>query len=562
MKRFGKRFLIFIGLFAFLITGSAGLVSFKDGDEFKIVKNLDIFYNLFRELHLYYVDDTDPQKLVEESIEGMLSNLDPYTSYISPEDKKDFKFQTTGDYGGIGSMIRNAGDFVIISQPYKGFPADKVGLQPGDTIIQIKGDSITGKSIKEVSDLLKGVPGTEVKVTIRRPYVDTALTKTITREEIHVKAVPYSGEIKDNIGYIRLRKFTKDAHKEVEQALTQLKENQNVEKLILDLRNNPGGLLDESVKLCGLFVDKGQTIVETKGKVDEFNKTYTTENKPMDKDIPVVVLVNDHSASASEIVAGAMQDLDRGVVVGQKTHGKGLVQSTRPLSYGAQLKVTTAKYYIPSGRCIQSRDFDTEGKSENIPDSLSKKFKTENGRIVYDQEGIMPDVKVQPEELSKIAASLYSKQFIFNFANYYVAHYDSVSSINSFSVSDSLYQDFKSFIEGKDFDYQTRSEKELNKLIKTAKKEKYYKLAKDQLKALRKKISHDKNKDLRTFKDEIKQLIKEEIISRYYYKAGKLQAQIQDDQQVEKALDVIQTDRYDKILQGPVAANDSTSGAN
>ncbi len=537
MKRIKKRAFTWF-LIISLCIGSTSLISFKYTDEFKVIKNLDIFYNLFRELNLYYVDDTDPEELIKNGINGMLSELDPYTSYIPPEKEKDFKFQTTGDYGGIGSLIRSAGEYALISQPYKGFPADKANLMPGDTIIKINDKSIKGKTLEEVSNLLKGLPGTNVNVTIHRPYIDTIMTKKLTREEVHIPAVPYYGIVDNNIGYIHLQRFTRDATEEVEKALKELTNEKGAEKILLDLRNNPGGLLDEAISIAGLFVEKGSVIVKTKGSIEKFNQTYETDNNPVNTEIPLAILVNNNSASASEIIAGAIQDYDRGVIVGEKTFGKGLVQSTRPLSYGAQLKVTTAKYYIPSGRCIQARNYNGDS-SDDIADSLSKKFTTENGRVVYDRKGIMPDIKVEAENLSKIAASLYAKNFIFDFANFYAAYNDTIHSITGFTVTDSLYMEFITFLEGKDFDYQTRSEDQLNDLIEIAKAEKYYAKAEEQFDKLQDMLAHDKQKDLRTFSDEIKLLLKEEIISRFYYTAGKLQATIKEDKQVKEAVNIL-----------------------
>jgi carboxyl-terminal processing protease len=551
MKIFKTRLMVRFYLIVVLIL-SASFFSFKYGDEFKIVKNLDIFYNLFRELNLYYVDETNPEQLIEDGIDGMLDDLDPYTSYISPDEAKDFKFQTTGQYGGIGALIRKGDGYAMISQPYKGFPASKAGFIAGDTITQIDGKSIEGKNLSEVSELLKGIPGTNVTITIKRPYIDSVFEKKVTREEIQISAVPFFGKFDDKIGYIRLRRFTRGATDEVRNAVEILTKEQDAASLIIDLRNNPGGLLDEAIKIAGLFVEKGQLIVWTKGKVEKFNKSYYTSDKPINKEIPLVIMVNSNSASASEIIAGAMQDLDRAVVVGEQTYGKGLVQSTRPLSYGAQLKVTTAKYYIPSGRSIQSIAYN-DGNGKNIPDSLSKEYKTKNGRIVYDQKGIEPDVVIKPEELSQISASLYTKNMIFDFATLYRIKHDSILPVNRFFISDSLYKKFKSFINKKNFSYQTMSEEKLNELIETAKQEKYFKLAEAEFDDLEKKLAHNKEKDLQTFRNEITELLKEEIIQRYYYEAGRIEAAIHADQQIDAAINVLDRENvYSGILSGAI----------
>ncbi|MBN2612084.1 MAG: S41 family peptidase [Bacteroidales bacterium] len=539
---------VIIALFSIILT--FGFVYIDDRD-FKIAKNLDIFFTLFRELNMYYVDETDPEKLISSSINGMLKSLDPYTSFIPESEMDDFAFMTTGEYGGIGALIRKAGKMTIISEPYEGFPAQKAGLKAGDTIVSIDGQLVENKSVSEVSEMLKGTPGTSLKLKISRFGNTGMLEKTLSREKITIKNVPYYGILQNNTGYIRLANFTKDAGTEVRNALINLKK-QNISSVILDVRGNPGGLLIEAVNVSNVFIGKGKEIVSTKGKVKQWDNTYKTKELAVDTTLPLVVLVDRGSASASEIVAGAMQDYDRAVIAGQRTFGKGLVQTTRPLSYNTQLKVTTAKYYIPSGRCIQALDYthrNDDGSVGYIPDSLISEFKTRNGRKVYDGGGITPDLIVEDQMPSQIAISLYTKNLLFDYATIFAAKYGSITSIDSFNLSDNVYNDFVSFLSNQDFDYTTNSDKKFEELIKVAQQEKYYDHSKIEFDALAKKIAHDKNKDLVTFKDEITEYLTEEIISRYYYQEGRIRASLRNDQQVKKAIEIASGKKqYQKLL--------------
>ena len=398
-----KRF-IYLGGFLILIF-SLGFSTLRNKD-LELVKNLDIYYTLFRELNMFYVDETDPEDLVTTSIEAMLSSLDPYTTFIPESNMDEFQFQTTGEYGGIGSLIRRSGNSVMIAEPYDGFPAAKAGIRGGDQILKVDGVPTKDMAIESVSDKLKGKPGTELVLTIERFGEEKPLSFTLAREKISIKNVPYFGMLDQSTGYIYISNFTTGAGKEVENALKSLKKDHELKSLVLDLRANPGGLLIEAVRICNLFVNRGETIVNTRGKMEQWDSDYSTTSEPVDTEIPLVVLVNRGSASASEIVAGALQDLDRAVVIGQRTFGKGLVQTSRPLKYNAQLKVTTAKYYIPSGRCIQALDYahrNEDGSVGIIPDSLISEYSTKNGRLVYDGGGIEPDFEVVPEMLSEIA---------------------------------------------------------------------------------------------------------------------------------------------------------------
>jgi carboxyl-terminal processing protease len=552
MKKLGRTKWI-IGII--LLVG-VGLVGFNNKDDFKIAKSLEIYHSLFRELNIFYVEETNPEKLMETSIESMLNSLDPYTKYIPEKEMDDFKFMTTGDYGGIGALIRKEGDYAIISQPYKSFPADKAGLKTGDVIKQINGESIKGWELNKVSDELKGIPDTKVKITIERLGRDEPLEKEVVRDDLHINSVAYKGmaDEEKGVGYIRLSKFTRNAGQEVRNAYKELSEEHELNAMILDLRNNPGGLLMEAVNVANVFIPEGQEIVSTKGRIKKWNEQYVTENQPLDTNIRLAVLVNRASASASEIVAGAIQDLDRGVVIGQRTFGKGLVQTTRPLSYNSRLKVTTAKYYIPSGRCIQAKDYSNrneDGSVGEIPDSLIQQFSTENGRKVYDGGGIRPDIQVEPEELSKIEISLLTSNLIFDFATRFTVDHDTIPRVDSYEVNNDTYSNFKNYLGGKSWSYTTQSQEKLKELIKTARNERYYEQAEAQLSELKESLAPDKEKDLERFESSIRQLLEEEIAGRYYYQQGKIRANLEDDSQYDKSLQVV-NDRqlYTSILTG------------
>ena len=534
-----KHILYLAGFFIFFL--SVGFSTLKNKD-LELVKNLDIYYTLFRELNMFYVDETDPEKLVTTSIEAMLSSLDPYTDYIPESDMDDFQFQTTGEYGGIGSLIRRSNEQVMIAEPYEGFPAAKAGIRAGDLILEVDGVDTRNLAIESVSERLKGKPGTELSLTIERYGEEKPLKFKLSREKISILNVPYYGMIDPGTGYIRISNFTSGAGKEVENALNELKKENQLNSLVLDLRSNPGGLLIEAVRICNLFVDKGEMIVSTRGKMKQWDSEYSTTREPVDREIPLVVLVNRGSASASEIVAGALQDLDRAVIVGQRTFGKGLVQTSRPLKYNAQLKVTTAKYYIPSGRCIQALDYthrNEDGSVGVIPDSLISEYQTQNGRLVYDGGGVQPDFEVIPEMLSEIAIQLYTQGIFFDFATRYRNTIEEINTPESYSLSDDDYALFKAFIEEKDFEFQTASEKTFATLVKNAQREKYYELASEEFSSLEEKLAHNNLKDLETFEKEIKQILSEEIVNRYYFQAGRILKQIQEDSQLDKAREIL-----------------------
>lgn len=528
------------------------MVSFSN-DDFKLVKSLEIYYTLFRELNMFYVDETDPEKLVESSIEGMLEELDPYTTFIPESDQENFNFMTTGEYGGIGALIRRSGEYAIIAEPYQGFPAEKNGLKAGDTILTIDGESMKGKEITYISDKLKGTPGTSVKIAIKRINLDKEFEQILEREKININNVPYWGMIDKEIGYIRLANFTTDAAKEVKKAISELEIKYQLSGLIIDIRGNPGGLLIEAVDIASLFVEYGQEIVSTKGRVNQWDYVYKTRSAPVDTNIPVVVLVNRASASASEILAGSMQDLDRGVIIGQRTYGKGLVQTTRNLAYNSRLKVTTAKYYIPSGRCIQALDFSNrneDGSVGHIPDSLISEFTTKNGRKVYDGGGILPDIETKPQNLSQVSISLYTQNIIFDYATLFASQHDSIPRVSEFNVNGEIYDDFKNYVLKRNFTYSTKSEESLKKLVETARQEKYYELASSEFSALESKLTHDNTKDLFHFSEEIASLLKQEIVSRFYYQKGSMEAAIENDTEIKKAIEVLKDpEMYYSLLQ-------------
>ena len=532
-----------------------GLVSFKGGEAyFEISKNLDLFASVFREINTYYVDDIDAGKLTKKAIDEMLNQLDPYTNYISEAEAEDFRVQMTGQYGGVGAMIGIKGDYVMITDPYEGYPAQKEGLMAGDLIVEIEGKSTKGKNSGDVSKMLKGQPGTKVKIMIRRDGKD--LEKNLTREEIKMKNVPYYGMINNETGYIKLAQFTNDAGKEVADALVALKKNSGIKNVILDVRGNPGGLLHEAINIVNVFIPIGQEVVSTKGKVSEWDKTYRTLNQPVDLELPMVVLTSRGSASASEIVSGALQDLDRAVVVGQKTFGKGLVQSTRPLNYNAQVKITTAKYYVPSGRCIQALDYshrNEDGSVGNMPDSLKKEFKTKNGRKVYDGGGVDPDIVVPTKNYSQIAQSLMSKLLIFDFATQYRYKNASIAAAKYFKISEADFEDFKKFITDKDYGYTTSTEKSLDEFKKKAEEEKYFDAVKLQYESMKKELQHDKKADIEKNKEEIKLLLEEEIAKRYYFQKAHYEAAFDHDEDILEALKVLaDKNKYESILK-PVA---------
>jgi len=531
--------IVVVGICVFAIS----FYSFKQDDKnFQIAKNLDIYYTLFRELNLFYVDDIEPNKLVKTSIDKMLQSLDPYTNFIPEDDVEDFRFMTTGEYAGIGALISKQKGKIVIAEPYEGFPAQKSGLKAGDVLLEVAGKSTEKLSTEDVSNLLKGPASKSVLVKIQRYGQKSPKEIEIIREKIQIDPVPYYGMLDKETGYIRLSNFTADCTERVKIALIELKEKHGAKTLVLDLRSNPGGLLMEAVRIANLFIPKGQEIVSTKGKVKQWDKVYNATENPIDTVMPIAVLVNRGSASASEIVAGAIQDLDRGMIIGTRTFGKGLVQTTRDLSYNAKLKITTAKYYIPSGRCIQALDYshrNADGSVGIVPDSLISKFKTKKGRVVFDGGGVAPDVTVEDETLSNLSSNLAAQSVIFDFATYFNSKTEKIASPEEFTITPEIYADFIQFVKNQDFKYESKTEEQLDNLVDVAKREKYYDLSKDEFDKLKGMLGHNLDQDFEHFKKEISEMLVDEIVSRYYYQKGAIKSALRDDSDVSKALDVL-----------------------
>lgn len=523
-----------------------------DDKGFEISKNLEIFSTVYKNLQLNYVDDVEPGKLMKTAIDAMLSSLDPYTVYIPESEIEDVKMQLMGQYGGIGMLIHQRGNYVYSSEPYEGMPADLAGIKAGDKILEVNGESAEGKTTSEVSSALRGQAGTELKVKVERD--GKVIEKTLTRREIKLKAVPYYGLIDNDYGYIKLNEFTQNASNDVKNAFSVLKsQNPNLKGVILDLRGNGGGLLNEAVDLVNIFVNKHELVVQTKGKVASRNSKHYTRNAPIDKDIPLVVLIDGYSASASEIVAGSLQDLDRAVVLGNRSFGKGLVQNILPLTYNSQMKVTVSKYYIPSGRCIQALDYahrDENGRATKVPDSLKTAFKTRNGRVVYDGFGIEPDVEiVDSSVVGNITVALARNMLIFDFATEYVKTHPTIAPAAEFEITDEIYADFANFLKDKKYDYSTSTEKALELLKEAAKDEKYIESIADDIEVMIKKVHSDKAIDLQKNREDISELLKSEILTRYYYEKGRIEGLLEDDKEVKAAVEILSDkDRYNNIL--------------
>jgi len=543
-----------VTILAALLLGGAFL-AFNTPTEkyFEITKNLDIFATLYKEVNTYYVDDVDPNKLIKTGINAMLESLDPYTNYIPEDDIEDYRTMTTGQYGGIGALIGTRNGKNMIIMPYEGFPAHTAGLRIGDEIVTVDGIDVKEKKYTDISKLLRGQANSKLNISVKRYDSPELIDVEMTREKITIDNVQYYGIVEDDIGYVKLSDFTTNAGKEVKNAVVELKQK-GATRIILDLRGNPGGLLNEAVNVSNIFIPKGSEVVSTKGKMTDWNKTYKALNPPVDTEMPLVVLTSSSSASASEIVAGVVQDYDRGVLVGQKTFGKGLVQATRPLTYNSQLKVTTAKYYIPSGRCIQAIDYshrNDDGSVGKVPDSLKVAFKTRNGRTVYDGGGVDPDIGVDLEYLAPIAVSLVGNGLVFDYATEYYYEHPKIASSREFKLTDQEYQEFVDWLKDKDYDYTTRVENSLDELIKMAKKEKYYEDIDDQIYSLKDKVQHNKETDLQKFKSDIKQILEEEISSRYYLRKGVVETSFNSDQTIRAAVEVLKDDaRYAELLKG------------
>lgn len=551
---------------AFIVMLGMGMTSFKEDDRnFQISKNLDIFNSIFKELDMFYVDTVNAEKMIQTGVEGMLSLTDPYTEYYPEEEVSSLKEMTTGKYGGIGAAIRyyEAKDRIAVVEPTEGMPAAEAGVKAGDIILSVGGKEMVRGDMKpqefssKVSEALRGEPGTSFVLKVLRPLKNdsTVMEFKITRKNIRTNPVPYYGMVKDSIGYLALSSFTENSAKDFKKAFIELKQK-GAKSLIIDLRDNGGGSLSEAVEIVNLYVPKGQEIVVTKGKVRQAQGSYKTQNEPVDTQIPLAVLVNGATASASEIVSGSLQDLDRAVVIGSRTFGKGLVQTIRPLPYNGTLKVTTSKYYIPSGRCIQAIDYakkNADGSVARTPDSLTTVFHTAAGREVRDGGGIRPDIEVKGDKIPNIVFYLMNDDLIFDYATQYCWDHPTLASVDDFKLTDADYEAFKKLVKSRNFTYDRQSEKMLKSLKEIAEFEGYMTEAAEEFKALEKKLNHNLDRDLDYFAKPIKEYISQEIVTRYFYQRGAAMERLKDDTDLEEAIKILQNPvRYREILSAPV----------
>ncbi len=548
-----KKIQLFVFLVALLLP--LGLFAQEKQNNFEIAKSLDIYNSLLRELNLNYVDEINPGELNEKAIKAMLDDLDPYTVFIPESDIENAKFMTTGEYGGIGAIIQYDGEFTRISDPYEGWPAQKAGIIAGDAILEVNGVDCKKKNTQEVSNLLKGQPGTEVTLKLKRYGQEQPLEIKLKREKVKIDNIPYYKVFDNGIAYLSLSGFTRDAAKEVKEKFVEMKKGNELKGFVIDLRGNGGGLMNEAVDIVNLFIPKGKPVVSMKGKAATANSMHPTTNEPVDLEIPLAILVDGSSASASEIVAGAIQDYDRGVIIGQRTFGKGLVQNILPLSYNTQMKVTVAHYYIPSGRCIQEIDYSHKKDTAQMKkDTLGKAFKTMGGRTVYEGHGITPDVKVSRDPYATVTAYLFGKNYIFDYANKFYSEHKSIASAERFQIDEATYQDFMKFVKDKKFSYTTESEKAIEKLKKTAKDEGYLDKIKPQIEALEKNLAAEKDNDLLSNRKDIEELLRSEIVGRYYYQKGRIIASLNDDPDLKRAFEILLNtngkDEYHSVLSG------------
>ena len=549
-KRNLYRFTVLIAT-AFLITISSFSENrtVENDDYFEITKNLKILASIYERVNNYYVDEPLPGSLMKSAIDAMLKSLDPYTVYIPESNIEDYRLMTTGQYGGIGASIIKQGEYIVVAEPYENSPAQLAKIQAGDTIIEVDGLNVLGKSIDEISQILKGAA--ESTVTIKTTRHLMVEEKKVTRKKINIPAVPYYKKLANNIGYIKLNSFTDKASSDVKKALIELK-GQGVNKLILDLRGNGGGLLVQAVDIVNFFIPRDQLVVETKGRMQQINRTYKTRNNPIDVQLPLVILIDSYSASASEIVSGCIQDLDRGIIIGENSFGKGLVQQTKDLKFGSKIKLTVAKYYTPSGRCIQKLDYSNKnslGGADEIADSLIKNFTTKNGRKVMDARGVYPDIKIEPSYYSKLSEILIYNDHIFNYVNRHKIENLAKISLEDYSISEKEYNDFKSYLSDKDINYSNESEQALSQLIATSKQEDYYKANQQALQELKEKLKPDLAKDLDRNSQEIKQMLESELVSRTHFQKGRIEISLKSDPYIEQAKTVLMdTSKYNTIL--------------
>ncbi len=541
-----------------LILGALAFWGFKSGDSrsFQIAKNLDVFNSIVKELDLFYVDTIDPDKTIREGIDAMLYSLDPYTEYYPEDDQSELEQMLKNTYGGIGSIITWDAKLKrsVIAEPYEGMPAATSGLKAGDVLMAIDGKDLAGKNNQEVSEMLRGQVGTGFKLTVQRPGTEKPLDFDIVRRSIQLPIIPYYTALDNHVGYINLSTFSGNPSKEFKQAFLDLKKK-GITSLIIDLRNNGGGLLDKAIEIANFFVPRGKVLVTTKGKIKQASNTYKTLREPLDLDIPLAVLVNSSTASSSEILAGSLQDLDRAVIVGNRTFGKGLVQTTRMLPYGGTMKLTTSKYYIPSGRCVQAIDYkhrNEDGSVGRIPDSLTTVFHTAAGREVRDGGGVTPDIEVKQEKLPNILFYLVNDNLIFNYATQYCLKHATIAEPEKFVVTDADYADFKEMVKKADFKYDQQTEKILKSLKEMAEFEGYLTDASEEFNALEKKLTHNLDRDLDYFSKDIKSMIALEIVKRYYYQRGAIIEQLKDDDDLKKAVEILtHPDDYHKMLSSP-----------
>ena len=533
------------------MVAAAGVFTFASRDDFGLGRNMELLVNMMRELATHYVDKLDPDKMMRDAANGMVGNLDPYTAYLSEEDMKEFELATTGKYGGIGALIRKRGDYIVIAEPYKGSPADRAGLKAGDKIVAIGGDDAKGFTTEQVSSRLKGDPNTNVKVTIENLFDGKRRTLNIRRERIAIPGIAYAGMLNDSVGYVRHADFTDGCYDDMRAAIERLCAEQELKGLVLDYRNNGGGILQEAVKIVSLFTPKGTEVVSTKGRVESENKTFRTELDPLLPDVPIVVLVNGNTASSSEIVAGALQDMDRAVIMGQKSFGKGLVQSSRPIGYDAYVKMTTAKYYIPSGRCIQNIDYSEHRESgREVADSLIREFKTRNGRKVYDGGGIMPDVSLDAEYISRFALTLYAMGIIDEFGDEYMKrHHADTIDVRRFSISDEEYERFVEFVKERNVAYTSETRLALDQLRRAVKADRFEQDMEKHIADIESGLKDDTESNLRTYRDEIVESLNSHIVLRYKYSEGAVEHSLVEDKEVAEAVKLLgNLSEYHEIL--------------